>query len=133
LCQVTSQKFDKGPSIKYDRPDGGGSTKSGRPRTMRGGRTSISEDFDQIFCVSDSEDIPSPDRKICCVLDVFGFVRYGPDVRGFVPNRRCWTGEGGGQKSGIPQTSLMDDPNIHVIFKTCNIRNSLEHALFGTS
>jgi len=114
-------------------------TKSGRPQTGEGGGRLLnrafisSDDFDQIFCVSDSEDIPSPDRKICCVLDVFGFVRYGPDVRGFVPNRRCWTGEGGGQKSGIPQTSLMDDPNIHVIFKTCNIRNSLEHALFGTS
>jgi len=54
----------KGPSIKDVRPDGwGGQPKvddhgrGGRDRLLN--RTSISENFEQIFCVSDSENTPS--------------------------------------------------------------------------
>jgi len=61
---------------------GGGYTKTGRQRTNGGGRgggrpTSISDDFEQIFCVSDTED-PCPRPSVA-----FGrFRMILPDVSG---------------------------------------------------
>jgi len=42
-----------------------------------------------------------PDRKICCVSDVFCAIRAGrPGMGGCLPNGRCWTGgRVGGSKS----------------------------------
>jgi len=86
-------------------------------------RTSIYDDFEQIFCVSDSEDapfLPSTVVRIAkyVVFRTF-FARYGSDVRGRtavgegVAFKRTMLdrGGGGGQKV-FARTSLMDDRYI---------------------
>jgi len=62
-CEIDIGSFYlRGQPSKTSRPIRGGSTNSGPPRTGGGrplNRTSISDDFEQIYCVLDSDDTPT--------------------------------------------------------------------------
>jgi len=77
MLEMRVRKGVTGHPYKDVQPDGGGGQpKADDPERGGGGlhlnRTTTSEDFEQIFCVSVSEDPHGlPDRQICCVEDVF--------------------------------------------------------------
>jgi len=83
-------------------------------------KTSIKDDFEQIFRVSDNDNTPLPSTFVQIAKYVAYrsfFARYGPDVRrhgegrGGLRNGRCWTGGGRGvTNSVVARTSLMNDP-----------------------
>jgi len=85
------------PSIKDVRTNGGGvkqkwANGGGGGRQLN--RTSISEDFEQIFCVSDSEDT-SPPLRGPPELEMLRFRRFRA-----IRSGRLWTGGRGSLPNG---------------------------------
>jgi len=107
----------------------GGGVNQKRTTTDGGGRplnrTSTSEDFEQLFCVSDSEDTPPPrpqlsgsQNLLCFRVFTRVFTRLRTFTRdtgrtsedGFFFLQTDDVRQGGSKKSVFARTSLMDDP-----------------------
>jgi len=77
--------YCKGPSFKDVRPEGRGAVKQ-KWTTSDG--TSISEDFEQIFCVLNSKDTPPP--RTSMVVRIVKYVAFSRDaVRTLDRGRGC--------------------------------------------